>query len=699
MTLMAGIMLSSCQKDSTGMPSGEGYLHFNLGYDPSVEISRADDAEVIFAVDIIDADGETVMSFPDHRQMPEQVKLTIGEYTVRAHVGSEVSAAFEEVYYAGEDKVKVTKNQNCTANIVCTLATTKVSVILSETLRKDMASCEVTVENGQDGCALLYSKDEARNGYFRVSGKLTWKIDIVNRNGSSFTLRHTVKDVKAREHYIFNFSVNEDGDPNDCGSMTDVELDEQLNQLKHNIDLILGRKPRPEFSGEGLNAEGGFYTMLGEPANIKVNIKAPAQIYAMDISHNSGYLASQGLPYSFSPIKSDPATLSAVNAMGITWDAVVDEAYEVNLDLSEFVRKLPVGTYVFTANVRDFQDQNTRQDIMVTVDVNVDVATLPAEPWALFAVLKGKWNTAQRPEQLGFKYRKASEEQWTEVGESALTVEGKAFSARIRGLETETEYIFKAISLDEEGAEEMSFVTGTAIQIPNMNFDSWTKSGKEWYANQDLSSAYYWWDSGNKGANTLSETNPTSPEESDVVSGKAARLSSTEAGGVFAAASIFTGRFVKAIVSFPISNSGAELDFGMPYTSRPLQMKGYYKYRPGTINKSKGNYSHLNGTVDNCIIYVVLGDWDSPFRINTTTGTFVDIANDPHIIGYGEVFDNRTMDAYEPFTIDINYRSSRIPKYVMVIASASRYGDYFTGSTSSVLRIDEFEFVFDPETE
>lgn len=34
----------------------------------------------------------------------------------------------------------------------------------------------------------------------------------------------------------------------------------------------------------------------------------------------------------------------------------------------------------------------------------------------------------------------------------------------------------------------------------------------------------YFWDSGNKGANTLSELNPTSPEETFVVSGEAQRL-------------------------------------------------------------------------------------------------------------------------------------------------------------------------------
>lgn len=49
-------------------------------------------------------------------------------------------------------------------------------------------------------------------------------------------------------------------------------------------------------------------------------------------------------------------------------------------------------------------------------------------------------------------------------------------------------------------------------------------------------------------ANTAGENNPTSPEESVVVKGKAAKLQSTWIGfigiGAFASASMFTGNFV-----------------------------------------------------------------------------------------------------------------------------------------------------------
>lgn len=66
------------------------------------------------------------------------------------------------------------------------------------------------------------------------------------------------------------------------------------------------------------------------------------------------------------------------------------------------------------------------------------------------------------------------------------------------------------------------------------------------------------------------------------------------------------------------------------------------------------------------------------------------------ILAYGELKTGRKVEQYEKFTIDIKYRDTeRKPKYIVIVATSSKYGDYFSGSTSSVLLIDEFELGFD----
>ncbi len=54
------------------------------------------------------------------------------------------------------------------------------------------------------------------------------------------------------------------------------------------------------------------------------------------------------------------------------------------------------------------------------------------------------------------------------------------------------------------------------------------------------------------------------------------------------------------------------------------------------------------------------------------------------------------MTKYEPFTIELEWRNmERKPTCIVIVATSSKYGDYFTGSTESVLLLDEFELVFD----
>ena len=320
------------------------------------------------------------------------------------------------------------------------------------------------------------------------------------------------------------------------------------------------------------------------------------------------------------------------------------------------------------------------------VKSNVSVTTGSVNPFAKYALVSGEFNTSLGSPS--FMYKKSTESQWQSF--TNVTVDGGSFSAKLTGLEPNTEYVVKAAAGTVSGAEK-SFTTENAQQIPNSNFENWCKDGKSWFPNADLTAANYIWDSGNIGANTMSEKNPTTAEESVVVKGKAAKLASTSIVGVFAAGNIYTGRYVKT------AGIGAQLDFGIPFTSRPTSLKGYYNYSPGPIDKTRSQYEHLKGKNDCCNIYIVLADWDKPFEINTTSGKFLDVENDRNIIAYGELLDDvGTNGKYKEFEVKFNYRDmNRTPKYILVVAAASRYGDYFTGGTSSVLYVDEFTLSYE----
>ena len=348
---------------------------------------------------------------------------------------------------------------------------------------------------------------------------------------------------------------------------------------------------------------------------------------------------------------------------------------------------------VFTVSYRDVTEEWT----LAVIPREVTLTTEPADAWAYSAYLYGM--VPEGSEAPGFRYRKASDTEWTEV--SGVEVSGMRVSAHLTGLEPETEYVYRIYSGDVEGSEE-TFITEAAAQMPNMGFDQWIKDGKSWFANPDLD-AGYWWDSGNIGANIIGEANPTSPEENFLaVSGDgkmAARLETVKVVIAMAGGNVFSGHFGS------VQGLGAEVFFGRPFEARPLRMTGWYSYEPvpiDNVNPPSGvdlpfDRNTIGGRMDRCHIFVYVTAWDGPCRVNTNEHVYLDV-NDPDVIGYGELVDSTgTGGQYKQFSIDIKYRDHRKPTYCAVVAVASKYADFFTGGIGSLMYVDEFAFEYDGE--
>lgn len=297
---------------------------------------------------------------------------------------------------------------------------------------------------------------------------------------------------------------------------------------------------------------------------------------------------------------------------------------------------------------------------------------------------------------LGFRYRKSGDSDWTEVSDADMTVSGGTISAYVGGLEPMSEYEVIAYS-GENISATVTVTTGAEVQLHNMSFDNWYQSSGCWYPNLD--DTYQIWDSANPGSSIVG-TNPTTPEETDVaVAGdgkKAARLEAHMVFNKFAAGNIYTGKFIGLE-----GLSGAILDWGVEFSSRPTALKGYYKYLPKNITEADAAHSDLIGKLDTCQIQILLTDWDEPFRVNTSAGDFVDFDAD-YILAYGKFEPNVSADMadYEEFTIPLEYRDlTREPKYIVITACACKFGDYFTGGEGSLLYVDEFELEYDKLTD
>lgn len=383
----------------------------------------------------------------------------------------------------------------------------------------------------------------------------------------------------------------------------------------------------------------------------------------------------------FNDVKLEPvgATLTSIVGM-VSTDSGPEEEIILNPTFPLDLECIMLRKFVYT-----YKGEKIEWIVRV-MQKNVSVEVTSVNAWARKADVKALFDGTGAPV---LEYRVGGDGSWTAVQDAVIA--GSGVSAQITGLEPSTSYQVRLVNGDMS-SKVVDFQTEEAAQIPNLKFDTWWCDGDPagkgiWYPYSQGDSAPVW-DSANPGAATFIGSS-TSPEENFVKSGKAARMESKYAVIAFAAGNIYTGKFGK------IAGVGAELDWGYPFTSRPTALKGWYSYSPKVINRTKEPYTSLAGEMDKCKVQIILTDWDGQFRINTTTGTFVDIENDPNIIAFAEFTSDRATEGYEEFRLELKYRDkTRKPKYIVIAACASALGDYFTGGEGSVMYVDEFELEY-----
>lgn len=336
-----------------------------------------------------------------------------------------------------------------------------------------------------------------------------------------------------------------------------------------------------------------------------------------------------------------------------------------------------------------FKDEMTEWSLYVfQTDSNVNTGKPAA--WVNVAWLYG---SGRADATNGFEMRRADETEWTKVDESMIETDGGNFSARITRLAPSTSYVYRAFSNDEYGAE-VEFTTVAAQELPNASFETWTKDKNVWnpWGEEDTP----FWSTGNKGSSTLGESNTIPSDETfDGSVGKSAQLCSRFVGiasiGKFAAGNIYVGDFVK------VDGTNGILNFGKPYHSYPTKLSLHYKYTTAPINYASGEWADLKGRPDTCAVYIALGDWSEPVEIRTRPSNLkLFDKNDPHIIAYSEFYSGDSTDDWTKLELELDYRAKdRVPTYIIVVCSASKYGDYFTGGAGATLWVDNLKLSFD----
>lgn len=426
--------------------------------------------------------------------------------------------------------------------------------------------------------------------------------------------------------------------------------------------------------------EQAFLDKLGA-GSINVQVKsATASIAPVD------FTPASGAKVVYFPVSDLTVAYTVISAAGKTNtnEQIISSVSAKDHYILNF-KNQATGTGNVTVTVDPTMNQYTYD---FTIDPNAKSgATLSANPWSQFVYLTASDITLDSGDlsSLKFQYRPKNTDAWIDA-ETSSQSETSIATATVKGLTANTEYEYQLLNGTDVIETNAAFITETEMALPNSGFEDWSEDGK--VMNPWPSGGTSFWGTGNPGAAAYIGNLTTSTNES--VSGNAAKLESKDAFIKLGAGNIFTG-------DFALDGTNGVLNVGRSFTSRPVSLRFHYKYTSVTIDKigqDVGDLSNLKGRPDSCQVYIALSDKPYVLKTKPSERTLFD-PNDAGVIAYGQFTSGQSSDSYQQLTIPLEYRSvDRVPKYIIVVASASKYGDYFIGGVGSTLWLDEMELIY-----
>ena len=346
-----------------------------------------------------------------------------------------------------------------------------------------------------------------------------------------------------------------------------------------------------------------------------------------------------------------------------------------------------------------------------------------------------------------FAYRKRGSEEWLQVEEAWYASDSKNpynryeegfVKAVVRGLEPNAEY--EVIGYADEKQSDVKIVkTAPLYQVPNSDMEQWAKftndqkllpsgeAGPCWYPFSSVQDMF--WATGNPGGTSLGEkynltypvyksANPDNVPADSTGEVSAFMGSQNVLNMKFAAGNLFVGHYGETL------GTNATVFFGRPMAQnvKPVALRFKVKYSRGGINwitignkyqsAQTGTEYHIGskqtkvigGEPDLAKVFLCLTDWSAPHCVNSADEkTFYDPRTAPGVLGVG-YFDSNSCpelvvektEVWHTMTLPIEYSNPEVvPSYLVLTFTCSGYGDYFTGSDSSWMFVDDIELLYD----
>lgn len=348
-----------------------------------------------FIVEVVKSDGSKVASWT-YATMPPAPTFAVGTYTVRVKSHNPQPVEWEKPYYAGEQQFQIKANDVTDVDpIVCTLANVRVSIEVTEALKKASAGDVKITFTGEPGVDLEFAPDETRSGYFAYTeGLSTMKVHFEGTvSGAREDFTHVLKDIQPGQHRLVKFALRINPNPPadetgnieipegegvmvDCGVST-YEVDGTVSSKEDVIDDSGrpgqeegGDDPKPDdpddkaitFSSSTLDLEGAnMAEEFGEEEGLKpavVDIHSENGVKSLKVKIISDFLTEDmlsgiGLTSQFD--LADPGEYAeGLAGLGFPSADEVNGAHDLQFNITKFIPLIfEEGDHKFEITVTD----------------------------------------------------------------------------------------------------------------------------------------------------------------------------------------------------------------------------------------------------------------------------------------------------------------------------------------------------------
>lgn len=726
---MLPILMGSCSDSfNANDAAGDGRLILRPSVSTDLKASRAiagDELQKLSDECIIwiSSSKGLVRKYDGISNVPQEgIWLAGGRYTAEAWAGDSVPASFDARYFKGVEQFDITAGGTTQVNLACGIANTAVSVKYAEAIDDVLSDYTLTV--GHSCGKLTWDGRDDRRGYFMMNSRdkdLVYTLEGTRQDGSAYKYEGKIEAVKPATEYILNVRYN-GTDVEYGGVYFTIEVDESTIDMEETIEIVAA----PSIVGVYQNIETPVYGEAGKMSRQAIYVAAAAPLKSVYVSAPSMADVIGINNGEFDMIRADEMVLDALSERGVKGLRVTDTENGLdNLKISfepELLNQLGDGTYeinvtatlVLTVDdgnggTRDLEKTNSAKMTIIISDADVQAEPLPSNDpsiWATEATLTAKV-MKEGVESVGFNYREKGTADWTSVEgvvSRAAIEKGSSYSVVLRDLKPGTTYEYVATAGDFVANNVYEFTTEAAAQLPNAGFEDWVQDGKTWLIASDNNVDTRFWDSGNHGSSKMNK-NVTGRDSEIKHSGEySIKMESQFVGagviGAFAAGNVFVGQFLGTE-----NTTKGILGWGRPWNSRPRALKGYVKYTPQAVTYSSCDYKKV-GDMDAGIVYIAIVD-NSTMTYGSYSGWPQIVATknieqygfkkeQANVIAYGEkIFTEATADeGLIEFEIPLDYyRPDVKAANIIIVASASQYGDYYTGGPS-VMYLDDLELVY-----